>query len=157
MKKRILTLFLALMICFGGIINWKVEVHAENTGENIELSEIMTEDALVGHAENQTWGVYFSDGYSIINKISSTKIGAGGVTNANVRCTVKVNAIVERKNASGTWARVTSWSVTNENAYSAMASKSITVPSGYYYRVRSHHYAGSDSATSFTSALWVGN
>ena len=95
MKKRILTLFLALMICFGGIINWKVEVHAENTGENIELSEIMTEDALVGHAENQTWGVYFSDGYSIINKISSTKIGAGGVTNANVRCTVKVNAIVE--------------------------------------------------------------
>ena len=157
MKKRILTLFLALMICFGGIINWKVEVHAENTGENIELSEIMTEDALVGHAENQTWGVYFSDGYSIINKISSTKIGAGGVTNANVRCTVKVNAIVERKNASGTWARVTSWSVTNENAYSAMASKSITVPSNYYYRVRSHHYAGSDSATSFTDALWVGN
>ena len=157
MKKRILTLFLALMICFGGIINWKVEVHAENTGENIELSEIMTEDALVGHAENQTWGVYFSDGYSIINKISSTKIGAGGVTNANVKCTVKVNAIVEKRNSSGSWERVTSWSVTNENAYSAMASKSITVPSGYYYRVRSHHYAGSDSATSFTSALWVGN
>ena len=157
MKKRILTLFLALMICFGGIINWKVEVHAENTGEIIELSEIMTEDALVGHAENQTWGVYFSDGYSIINKISSTKIGAGGVTNANVKCTVKVNAIVEKKNSSGNWERVTSWSVTNQNAYSAIASKSIIVSSGYYYRVRSHHYAGSDSATSFTSALWVGN
>ena len=157
MKKRILTLFLALMICFGGIINWKVEVHAENTGENIELSEIMTEDALVGHAENQTWGVYFSDGYSIINKISSTKIGAGGVTNANVKCTVKVNAIVEKRNSSGSWERVTSWSVTNQNAYSAIASKSIIVSSGYYYRVRSHHYAGSDSATSFTDALWVGN
>lgn len=157
MKKRSVTLFLALIIGFCGIINWNVEVRAENTGENIELSEIMTEDALVGYAENQTWGVYFSDGYSIINKISSTKIGAGGVTNANVKCTVKVNAIVEKRNSSGSWERVTSWSVTNQNAYSAIASKSIIVSSGYYYRVRSHHYAGSDSATSFTDALWVGN
>ena len=157
MKKRILTLFLAMMICFCGIINWNVEVRAENMGDDIELSEIMTEGALVGYAVNQTWGVYFSDGYSIINKISSTKIGAGGVTNANVRCTVKVNAIVEKKNTSGSWERVTSWSVTNQNAYSAIASKSIIVSSGYYYRVRSHHYAGSDSATSFTDALWVGN
>ena len=130
MKKRILTLFLAMIICFCGIINWNVEVRAENMGDDIELSEIMTGDALVGYAENQTWGVYFSDGYSIINKISSTKIGAGGVTNANVKCTVKVNAIVEKKNSSGNWERVTSWSVTNQNAY---------------------------SATSFTSALWVGN
>ena len=157
MKKWSVTLFLALIIGFCGIINWNVEVRAENTGENIELSEIMTEDALVGYAENQTWGVYFSDGYSIINKISSTKIGAGGVTNANVKCTVKVNAIVEKRNSSGSWERVTSWSVTNQNAYSAIASKSIIVSSGYYYRVRSHHYAGSDSATSFTDALWVGN
>ena len=157
MKKRILTLFLAMMICFGGIINWNVEARAENMGEEIELSEIMTEDALVGYAENQTWGVYFSDGYSIINKISSTKIGAGGVTNANVKCTVKVSAIVERKNSSGNWERVTSWSVTNQNAYSAVASKSIIVPSGYYYRVRCNHYAGSDSASSNTGALWVGN
>lgn len=157
MKKRILTLFLAMIICLCGIIKWNVEVCAENMGEDIEFSDIMTEDALVGYAENQTWGVYFSDGYSIINKISSTKIGAGGVTNANVKCTVKVSAIVERKNASGAWARVTSWSVTNQNAYSAMASKSITVPSGYYYRVRCNHYAGSDSASSNTGALWVGN
>ena len=73
MKKRSLTLFLALIIGFCGIINWNVDVRAENTGENIELSEIMTEDALVGYADNQTWGVYFSDGYSIINKISSTR------------------------------------------------------------------------------------
>ena len=157
MKKRILTLFLAMIICFCGIINWNVEVRAENMGDDIELSEIMTGDALVGYAENQTWGVYFSDGYSIINKISSTKIGAGGVTNANVKCTVKVNAIVEKKNSSGNWERVTSWSVTNQNAYSAVASKSLIVPSGYYYRVRSYHYAGSDTASSSTNALWVGN
>ena len=91
------------------------------------------------------------------NKISSTKVGAGGVTNANVRCTVKVNAILEKKNSSGTWVRVTSWLQTNENAYSAVVSKSVIVESGYYYRVRCYHYAGSDTSSSFTDALKIGN
>lgn len=38
-----------------------------------------------------------------------------------------------------------------------MISKSVTAASGYYYRVRSHHYASTDSATSYSSALWIGN
>ena len=155
--RRIIMLLMAMMILVSGIMNWKVDAKADTGSEDIELSEIMTEDALIGYATSQTWGAYFENGYSIINKISSTKIGAGGVTNAAVKCTVKVSAIVERKNDSGAWARVTSWSVTNQNAYSAMASKNITVPSGYYYRVRSNHYASSDTASSCTNALWVGN
>lgn len=155
--RRFAMLLMAIMILCSGITNWTVDVKADTGSEDVDISEIMTQDALIGYATSQTWGAYFENGYSIINKISSTKIGAGGVTNAAVKCTVKVNAIVEKKNSSGSWERVTSWSVTNQNAYSAIASKSITVPSGYYYRVRSHHYAGSDSATSFTSALWVGN
>lgn len=156
MKRRIFTILLAMVICVTGMMSWKVNVNAETEDEDIEMSELMTEDALIGYAESQTWGVYFSDGCSIINKISSTKIGAGGVTNANVKCEVTVTAIVERKTSAG-WARVTSWSKTNENAYSAMASKSLTVASGYYYRVRCYHYAGTDTAYSSTNALWVGN
>ena len=154
MKRKILTMLLAVTICITGVMNWNINVNAETEGEDIEMSELMTEDSLIGYAGNQTWGVYFSDGYSIINKISSTKIGAGGVTNAAVKCTVKVTAIVERKTTSG-WARVTSWSQTNQNAFSAMASKSLTVASGYYYRVRSYHYASTDTASSSTNALWV--
>lgn len=157
MKKRIITVLLALVIGVTGMMSSKVLVKAEGETEDITMSELMTEDALVGYAQNQTWGVYFSDGTSVINKISSTKIGAGGVTNASVKCTVKVTAIVERKNSSGTWVRVTSWSQTNENAYSAMASKSLVVASNYYYRVRCNHYAATDSASSYTNALWVGN
>lgn len=156
MKRRILTLLLAMVICATSMMSWNVNVNAETDGEDIDISELMTEDALIGYAENQTWGVYFSDGCSVINKISSTKIGAGGVTNASKKCTVTVTAIVERKTSSG-WARVTSWSQTNENAYSAMASKSLIVSSGYYYRVRCYHYASTDAASSCTNALWVGN
>lgn len=157
MKKRIITLLLAFVLCMTGVISWKVEVKAETIGEDITMSELMTEDAIVGYSQNQTWGVYYSDGYSVVNKISASKVGAGGVTHANVKCTVSVQAILERKNSAGNWGRVTSWVQTNENAYSAMISKSVTVASGYYYRVRCYHYAGTDSSSSFTDGVWIGN
>lgn len=157
MKKRVLNLLLAMMLCIIGVVNPKIDVKAEVVSEDIELSAILTEDALIGYSQNQTWGVYYSDGYSIINKISSTKVGAGGVTNAKVKCTVDVTAILERKDSDGGWARVTSWTQTNYNAYSAMISKSVTVATGNYYRVRCYHYAGSDASSSSTNALWVGN
>lgn len=156
MKKRILTMLLMVVMCFTSIICWDVNVSAQEV-EDVAMSEIVTENALIGYAQSQTWGVYFSDGHSVINKISSTKVGAGGVTNAAKKCTVKVVSMLERKNASGSWEMVTSWTQTNQNAYIAMLSKSVTVSSGYYYRVRSHHYAGTDTASSFTNALWIGN
>ena len=157
MKKRILSTLLAFMICITGLINGNVIVDAEGDTEDVDMSCVMTDDALIGYAQTQTWGVYLSDGYSIINKISSSKAGVGGVTNAAVKCTVKVTTILERKNSSGSWERVNSWTQTNTNAFYAGISKSVTVASGYYYRVRSHHYASTDSATSYSSALWIGN
>ena len=156
MKRKVLTLLLSIVIGVTSILSWNMNVKAEGEGEDIAMSELMTDSALIGYAQNQTWGVYFSDGYSIINKISSTKVGAGGVTNATVQCSVSVTAILERK-VNGSWVRVTSWTQSNSNAYYAIISKSVTVASGYYYRVRSHHYASTDSATSYTDALWVGN
>lgn len=157
MRKRLLTILLAIVMGIMGMMNWKVDTNAETTEEDIALSKLMTDDALVGYSQNQTWGVYYSDGYSIINKISSSKVGAGGVTNANVKCTVSVNAILERKNSAGKWERVASWVQTNQNAYSAMISKSVTVASGYYYRVRCYHDAGTDASSSYTGGLWIGN
>ena len=157
MKKRIFSLLLAIVLCIMGVIIPRTESKAEVISEDIAFSDLMTEDALIGYAQNQTWGVYLSGGNSIINKISSTKVGAGGSTNAKVKCTVKVTAILERKDTDGLWARVTSWNQTNTNAYSVVTSKSLTVATGYYYRVRCYHYAGSDSTSSSTNALWMGN
>ena len=156
MNKRILTVLLAVVLSVTGIISMNLNVRAAAESEDIDMSCIMTGEALIGYSQSQSWGVYYSDGYSIINKISSTKVGAGGATNAAKRCTVSITSILERKNSSGSWERVTSWSQ-NQNALCAMISKSVTVPSGYYYRVRSNHYASSDTASSCTNALWVGN
>ena len=156
MQKRILTMLLVVVMLFTSMMCWEANVNAQEA-EDVAMSEIMTEDALIGYAQSQTWGVYLSDGHSVINKISSSKVGAGGVTNAAKKCTVKVASMLERKNASGSWEMVTSWTQTNQNAYIAMLSKSVAVASGYYYRVRSYHYAGTDTASSNTSALWIGN
>lgn len=154
MKQKLLAMLMAVALCVTCVWNLEFETKAEDLGEDISFSELMTENALVGYAENITRGVYLLDGYSIINKISSTKIGAGGTTNAAVKCRVSTNAIVERL-LNGSWARVTSWTTTVESGYSASVSKSLVVTNGYYYRVRCIHYASTDRSSSCTSNLWM--
>ncbi len=152
MKKKMTALLLAVLVCLTGNVYSGIDVRAEELGEDIDFSYLLTDDTLVGFAENQARGIYLSDGHSFINEMSATKIGAGGLTNASLRCRVSVTSIVERKTSDG-WVRVTSWTQTNENAFSAMISKSLSVGTGYYYRVRSLHYAGTDGSSSCTNAL----
>ena len=155
MKKRITTFLLAMLCAVTGIFAVNVEAKAEILREeDVELSYLMTEDAIIGYMERQTWGVYLSSGYSSINEAGAGKIGAGGITNAATRCKVSVTAIVEKK-VNGNWERVTSWTQTNQNALTASVSKYLYVSSGYYYRVRSSHYAGTDSSSSCTGTLWM--
>ena len=88
MKQRLLAMLMAVALCVTCVCTVGFETKAEDMGEDISFSELMTENALVGYAENITRGVYLLDGYSVINKISSTKIGAGGTTTAAVKCRV---------------------------------------------------------------------
>ena len=154
MKRKVMALLLTMVMCLTTMLCMGYEVKAEEVEADIEFSELLTEEALIGYAQPTTRGVYLAEGNSIINKISSTKIGAGGTTTAAIKCKVTVCPFVERL-VNGSWAHVTSWTVTNASAFSAMASKSITVSTGYYYRVRCLHYAASDGSSSCTSALWM--
>ena len=45
MKRRILTMLLAITFCITGVMNWNVDVNAEAESEDIAMSELMTEDA----------------------------------------------------------------------------------------------------------------
>lgn len=152
--KKLTMMLLALVLCATSIFTLEIKVNAEDVGEDISYEALLTDDALVGYAQSQTRGVYLIDGTSIINDAGGGKIGAGGSTTAAKRCTVSVNVVVERKSGSS-WVRVTSWTVTNQNALVASASKAISVGSGYYYRVRCVHRASSDVSNSFTDALWM--
>ena len=159
MKKKGLALFVAMAIAFWGFQGASMCVLAEETiaaeGEDLDFSYFTEENSLVGYASVPR-GVYLASGDSHISKISSYKIGVGGITNAAVRCDVSVTLIVERYNMQkDVWQSITSWQQENENAFSAAISKSLIVDCGYYYRVRCLHYAETDSSSSYTNALYV--
>ena len=154
MRKRIVAFLLAMLFSITGIVTNNFVSKAEEIAQDVELSTIMTEDALIGYAQLITRGQYLLAGNSIINDAGGGKIGWGGVTNAAVKCKVAVTAIVERK-VDGSWYRVTSATTTNASAYTAIVSKTLSVASGYYYRVRCTHYAGTDGSSSYTGGLWM--
>lgn len=163
MKRKIVSL--TIIICISMVAFWSqmVNVFAEENGlsngyeEELDLSYFTPLNSIYGYA-NVPRGVYLASGSSSVSKISSYQIGVGGITNAAVRCNVSVSVIVEKYNLErDIWGFVTSWRQTNENAFTAAISKSLTVDSGYYYRVRSLHYAETDSSSSCTNALYVGN
>lgn len=157
MKKKILAIFMMIVMCMTSVFFNAFETKAEDNAEDIYFSYLLSDNALIGYAEMQTRGIYLAQGYSMINEIGTSKIGAGGITNAALKCKVSVTAIVERQNAAGSWERVTSWTQTNANAVTAGISKSLIVGTGHWYRVRSLHYAGTDGSSSCTGALWMGN
>ena len=154
MKKRLLAILMASAFCLMGPLVGKCQVQAQESAENVEFSTLLTEDALVGYIIMQTRGIYLAEGYSVITDAGSGKIGCGGITNAAQRCKVSVNVIVEKK-VSGSWTRVTSWSASNTNALTVSISKTLAVGSGYYYRVRSVHTAGTDGSSSYTEGMWM--
>ena len=94
-----------------------------------------------------------SYGTSVIRDAGTGKIVAGGVTNAARQCDVTVNVVVERL-SGGSWARVTSWTASDDYAWTVGSSKTLSVGRGYYYRVRCLHFAHTDASSSMTSSLW---
>lgn len=154
MKRRIMAMLLAVVLCITGVFYQGFETKAEDMGEDLDISYLITENTLVGTTGNQTRGVYLLEGNSFINAQSSTKIGVGGNTVAATKCKVSVTAIVERLE-NGSWVSVTSYRTTTASGFSAVVSKSLTVGTGYYYRVRCVHYAATDGSSSCTSALWM--
>lgn len=154
MRKRFTALFLAVLFVITGVFVVDQKAFAQESVENVAISDIWTEGALVGYAQLINRGVYLEQGVSIINNAGGGRIGCGGITEAAVRCKVSINCVVEKK-VNGSWTRVTSWSNTSTSAYSVSVSKYLSVGSGYYYRVRSVHYANTDVSNSYTEGLWM--
>lgn len=123
------------------------------SGQMVNAAEESAEQ--LGYITVQTRGVYLQSGYSKISKVGDGKITAGGNTTAQkVVSKVSINVNVERK-VNGSWKHYTSWTSTKNNAIALNASKTLTVPKGYYYRVKCVHYANSDVSSSITGGLYI--
>ena len=157
MRKKLLAVFLVLFMCITMFGNYDVTAQAEDIlrEEELDFSCFTVENSIVGYLSEQTRGVYLVDGNSFISNMGVGKIGIGGSTTAAIKCNVSVTCILE-KYESGVWNHVQSWRQANTNAYSAAVSKALYVATGKYYRVRSVHYAGTDTGSSYTSAYWAG-
>lgn len=154
MKKRCLSLVcvMALLLSLSGI-----NVYASEERVMVDGSYLTHDDESVGESVLLTRGTYLQTGTSKVSKASSTAINAGGTTAAKTTVAeVGVAVAVERlKKGSSSWSFYKSWQVTKENASYVSSSKKLTVAGGYYYRVRSTHWANSDASSSITNGLYM--
>lgn len=123
------------------------------TGHMVQAAEESNEQ--IGYATIQTRGIYLQNGFSKISKPGDGKITAGGSTTAQkVVSEVSINVNVERK-VNGEWEHYTSWTSTKYNTIAVTSYKTLSVPKGYYYRVKCVHYANSDVSSSYTNGIYI--
>lgn len=102
-----------------------------------------------------------SVGTGKISKLSSNSISIYGMTQCYKTCdNVYLSLYLERK-VNGYYSTYKSWDYSTNNATNLNKSLVVSVPSGYYYRVRTYHAAsdgGSDkeSVTNLSSGIYVG-
>ena len=92
----------------------------------------------------------------------SGKIQLAGSTSMEKMCGALMEAFMEEypnvtveRYVNGKWGYYTSWIETNYNSVYVGTSKTLSVPTGYYYRVCCVHYANSDVSDSFTNGIYI--
>ena len=82
-------------------------------------------------------------------------IAAGGNT-VGQKSVSKITVVVKvQRYVNGNWNSYTSWTTTNYNSSYVSSSKTLSVPTGYYYRVCCTHYADSDVSGSYTNGIYI--
>ncbi len=127
------------------------EVKAATNVQNLSA----TEENKLSQGIIQPKGQYLQSGSSSIGEVGKGKIKVVGKTIAQqVVSKIKVSVMVERK-VGNDWLSYTSWNASDTNVYFITTSKTLTVPRGYYYRVRCVHSANTDVSDSNTNAIYV--
>lgn len=125
----------------------------------------INEQATESYVEDTEYSVQraslLSYGNSRLKKLSSNSVSVYGVTQCHRLCDdVYLSLYLERK-VDGYYSTYKSWDYSTTDATSLSKSLVVSVPSGYYYRVRAYH-AVSDSGSSkesistLTEGIYVG-
>ena len=135
-KNRILSLIVAMIMVCTLLIGAQQNVQAADGQECVDGSYLTNDDSSEVTVGSMSRGIYLKSG-------SSNIVRAG-----------TVNVTVERL-LNGKWAYYTSWTETNYNSVYVSSSKTLSVPTGYYYRVYCIHYANSDVSDSYTDGIYI--
>ena len=154
-KNKILSLIMAMVMVCALLIGTQQNVQATDIPECVDGSYLTNDDSSEVTVGSTSRGIYLKSGSSNIVRAGTGKIGAGGNTvGQKVVSKITVDVTVERY-VNGKWGYYTSWVETNYNSAYVSTSKTLSVPTGYYYRVYCVHYANSDVSDSFTNGIYI--
>ena len=140
-KNKILSLIMAMVMVCALLIGTQQNVQATDIPECVDGSYLTNDDSSEVTVGSKSRGIYLKSGSSNIVRAGTGKIGAGGNTvGQKVVSKITVDVTVERY-VNGKWGYYTSWVETNYNSVYVSTSKTLSVPTGYYYRVYCVHYA----------------
>ena len=146
MKKRASYLMALTLVLGSCLIPWN-KVSAQEISDQTIYSE--------GYTEMVPYGVYLQAGRSNISKVGNGKIHASGTTFGRTTVPkISVGVRVERL-IGNAWVQQDYFSASQTNNYTVTAAKTLTVPIGYFYRVKSFHTAHTDSSSSVTEGLYI--
>lgn len=154
--KKVITMALTLVMCVSFAFTGTMQLQAADELICVDGSYLLDDaEESIGEAVSITRGYYFKSGSSTISEIGTGKIGVGGdTTGQRIVNEISVTVSVERL-VNGKWYTYHTWSAEKTNAAYVSTSKTLTVPTGYYYRVVCSHYAASDTGYSNTNALYI--
>lgn len=154
-KSKILSLIIVMFMVCTLFISTQKNVQAADVPECVDGSYLTNDDSSEVTVSSKSRGIYLKSGSSNIVRAGTGKIGAGGNTvGQKVVSKITVDVTVERY-MNGKWGYYTSWVQTNYNSAYVSTSKTLSVPTGYYYRVCCVHYANSDVSDSYTDGIYI--
>ena len=122
----------------------------EDSAETTELFEWRFENS---ESEVAPLGTYYAKGHAGISKVSSKSVYITATTDCYEKCnTVEAEVNLQRLE-NNTWYYVTSRDKVRNNVGSVKVSDTVSVKSGYYYRVISFHSATKNGKTETGSAV----
>lgn len=164
-KRRLKRLAAAFLSCIMMVSCLMVNVYAESDLEEIIVpsyhTTTETETEVSATSQVLVRGAYLASGTVKLGVNGGGSINIYGSTSAHSVCDMLyLNIYLERSTNGTSWSPYDSWSYTKANGSTLSKSFSITVPTGYYYRLCGYHAAkeGStkESTSSSTGGKYVG-
>lgn len=149
--------YIILVMIFVFMMLFSVTIYAQET---LEGSKLTNETESTGEFQNVLRGAILDSGRVTITNKGNCTINCYGNTSCYRICDkIELNMYLERSYGNG-WSSYTNWKYSTTNDTSLGRSITITIPGGYYYRLRGYYACekagyGRESNSSFTNGIWI--
>lgn len=161
----LLSILAVLCILIGNIVSAESIINEDGI-ENIVSTDNSSSTAIaelvlsnLSKPEISLYGQYLSYGTAAIKNLGNGQVNFNGDTVCYRESDVVVVALTLQRLVDGKWIAYTTITDTRYNTRNAATGTTVTVPKGYYYRVKGVHTAqkGStvDSTTTYTDGVYV--